>query len=118
MVRETHVMKLAYAACQASKHDVSFSQKQLCFFDQISQVLTIRCRKKNGKYSKSIRRIRHSKDWNDIFNENQKWDAEITTEENGKSKCLISQVCLFQQKKFIQCMEFRCSRKMGNVEFG
>ena len=26
---KTHIMKLAYAACQASKHDVSFSQKNL-----------------------------------------------------------------------------------------
>ena len=26
-VGKTHIMKLAYAACQASKHDVSFSQK-------------------------------------------------------------------------------------------
>ena len=24
---KTHIMKVAYAACQASKHDVSFSQK-------------------------------------------------------------------------------------------
>ena len=29
---KTHVMKLAYAACQASKHDVSFSQKTTMLF--------------------------------------------------------------------------------------
>lgn len=30
-VGKTHIMKLAYAACQSSKHDVSFHKKQLCF---------------------------------------------------------------------------------------
>ena len=29
---KTHIMKLAYAACQASKHDVSFSQKTTMLF--------------------------------------------------------------------------------------
>ena len=29
---KTHIMKLAYAACQASKHDVSFSQKTTMIF--------------------------------------------------------------------------------------
>ena len=31
-VGKTHIMKLAYAACQASKHDVSFSQKVTMLF--------------------------------------------------------------------------------------
>lgn len=31
-VGKTHVMKIAYAACQASKHDVSFSQKSVMLF--------------------------------------------------------------------------------------
>ena len=31
-VGKTHIMKLAYAACQASKHDVSFSQKTTMLF--------------------------------------------------------------------------------------
>ena len=29
---KTHIMKLAYAACQASRHDVSFSQKTTMLF--------------------------------------------------------------------------------------
>ena len=29
---KTYIMKLAYAACQASKHDVSFSQKTTMLF--------------------------------------------------------------------------------------
>ena len=36
---KTHIMKLAYAACQASKHDVChFHRRQQCFSVRISQV--------------------------------------------------------------------------------
>ncbi len=41
---KTYIMKLAYAACQASKHDVSFSQKTTMLFrpDQSSMVSRFR----------------------------------------------------------------------------
>ena len=57
---KTHVMKLAYAACQASKHDVSFSQKTTMLFrpDQ-SSIGRLVNRKKNGK-NKSNRQLQ----WN------------------------------------------------------
>ena len=47
-------MKLAYAACQASKHDVSFSQKTTMLFrpDQ-SSIGRLVNRKKNGKNTAS-----------------------------------------------------------------
>ena len=46
---KTHIMKLAYAACQASKHDVSFSQKTTMLFrpDQ-SSIGRLVNRNKNG----------------------------------------------------------------------
>ena len=31
-VGKTHIMKIAYAACQASKHDVAFPQKSVMVF--------------------------------------------------------------------------------------
>lgn len=41
-VGKTHIMKLAYAACQASKHDVSFSaENQQCYFVLISLELDV-----------------------------------------------------------------------------
>ena len=48
-VGKTHVMKIAYAACQASKHDVSFSQKSVMLFrpDQ-SSIGRLVNRRKNG----------------------------------------------------------------------
>ncbi len=49
------VMKLAYAACQASKHDVSFSQKTTMLFrpDQ-SSIGRLVNRKKNGKNTAKV----------------------------------------------------------------
>lgn len=41
-VGKTHIMKLAYAACQASKHDVSFfAENQQCYFVLISLELDV-----------------------------------------------------------------------------
>jgi predicted ATP-binding protein involved in virulence len=46
---KTHVMKIAYAACRASKHDVSFPQKTVMVFrpDQ-SSIGRLVSREKNG----------------------------------------------------------------------
>ena len=54
-MKEGHVMKLAYATCQLSKHDAVIFRKQLCF-RQISQIGRLVNRKKNGKIQQSIRR--------------------------------------------------------------
>ena len=52
---KTHIMKLAYAACQASKHDVSFSQKTTMLFrpDQ-SGIERLVNRNKNGNNTAKI----------------------------------------------------------------
>lgn len=52
---KTHIMKLAYAACQASKHDVSFSQKTTMLFrpDQ-SSIGRLVNRNKNGNNTAKV----------------------------------------------------------------
>ena len=52
---KTHIMKLAYAACQASRHDVSFSQKTTMLFrpDQ-SSIGRLVNRNKNGNNTAKI----------------------------------------------------------------
>ena len=54
-VGKTHIMKLAYAACRASKHDVSFSQKTTMLFrpDQ-SSIGRLVNRNKNGNNTANI----------------------------------------------------------------
>ena len=68
-VGKTHIMKLAYAACQASKHDVSFSQKVTMLFrpDQ-SSIGRLVNRNKNGN---NTAKICVESDWNAIFNKNK-----------------------------------------------
>ena len=48
-VGKTHIMKVAYAACQASKHDVSFSQKKSIFL-----YTKMRMKKYNVKPQKNL----------------------------------------------------------------
>ena len=80
---KTHVMKLAYAACQASKHDVSFSQKTTMLFrpDQ-SSIGRLVNRKKNGKNTAKVSVGSDTAKIGMTFStKTKKWDAEITTEE-------------------------------------
>lgn len=99
---KTHVMKLAYAACQASKHDVSFSQKTTMLFrpDQ-SSIGRLVNRKKNGKNTAKVSVGSDTAKIGMTFSTKTKNGMRrLQQRKNGKSKCLISQVCLFQQKKF------------------
>ena len=101
---KTHIMKLAYAACQASKHDVSFSQKTTMLFrpDQ-SSIGRLVNRNKNGNNTAKISVESDTSKIGMLFStKTKKWDAEIKTEENGKNRCLILLAYLFQQKKFYQ----------------
>ena len=52
---KTHIMKLAYAACRASKHDVSFPQKTAMLFrpDQ-SSIGRLVNRNKNVNYKACV----------------------------------------------------------------
>ena len=52
---KTHIMKLAYAACQASKHGVSFSQKTTMLFrPNQSGIGRLVHRNKNGNKTAKI----------------------------------------------------------------
>lgn len=101
-VGKTHIMKLAYAACQASKHDVSFPQKTTRLFrpDQ-SSIGRLVNRNKNGNNTARISVESDTAKIGMTFSTKTiKWDAEVETEKNGKSRCLILPVYLFPQKKF------------------
>ena len=80
---KTHIMKLAYAACQASKHDVSFSQKTTMLFrpDQ-SSIGRLVNRNKNGNNTAKISVESDTAKIGMLFStKTKKWDAEIKTEE-------------------------------------
>lgn len=87
-VGKTHIMKLAYAACQASKHDVSFSQKTTMLFrpDQ-SSIGRLVNRNKNGNNTAKVSVESDTAKIGMLFStKTKKWDAEIKTEEKWEKQ--------------------------------
>lgn len=112
---KTYIMKLAYAACQASKHDVSFSQKTTMLFrpDQ-SSIGWLVNRNKNGNNTAKV----------SVESDTAKIGMSFTTKtknemlrsrqkERGKNRCLILPVFLFLQKRFYQMHGIWSSSKNG-----
>lgn len=117
---KTHIMKLAYAACQASKHDVSFSQKTTMLFrpDQ-SSIGRLVNRNKNGNNTakvsveSDIARIGMS-----FTTKTKKWDAEIKTEEKWKKQMSdLTSVFIPSKEILSNAWNLDAAVKMGNVEF-
>ena len=96
---KTHIMKLAYAACQASKHDVSFPQKATMLFrpDQ-SSIGRLVNRNKNGNNTAKVFVESDTAKIGMVFStKTKKWDAEIKTGE--KSEKQISNLTSITQPK-------------------
>lgn len=87
-VGKTHVMKIAYAACQASKHDVSFSQKSVMLFrpDQSSIGRLVNRRKNGNNTAKISVESDVAKIGMSFSIKTKKWDAEIKTEPNWEKQ--------------------------------
>ena len=82
-VGKTHIMKLAYATCQTSKHDVSFSQKIIRLFrpDQSSMGRLVN-RNKNGNDTAKISvESETAKIGMSFSTKTKKWNAEVEKEE-------------------------------------
>jgi predicted ATP-binding protein involved in virulence len=79
---KTHVMKIAYAACRASKHDVSFPQKTVMVFrpDQ-SSIGRLVSREKNGNNTAKVRVSSYaSKIGMSFSTKTKKWEADVKSE--------------------------------------
>ena len=117
---KTHVMKLAYAACQASKHDVSFSQKTTMLFrpDQ-SSIGRLVNRKKNGKNTAKVSVGSDTAKIGMTFStKTKKWDAEITTEEKWEKQMSdLTSVFIPAKEILSNAWNLDAAVKMGNVEF-
>lgn len=117
---KTHVMKLAYAACQSRKHDVSFSQKTTMLFrpDQ-SGIGRLVNRNKNGE---NTARVLVESDIAQIgmsfSTKTKKWDAEVKSEEKWE-KQMSGMTSVFIPAKEIlsNAWNLDAAVKMGNVEF-
>ena len=117
---KTHVMKLAYAACQSRKHDVSFSQKTTMLFrpDQ-SGIGRLVNRNKNGE---NTARVLVESDIAQIgmsfSTKTKKWDAEVKSEEKWEKQMSRTTSVFIPAKEILSnAWNLDAAVKMGNVEF-
>lgn len=119
-VGKTHIMKLAYAACQASKHDVSFSQKTTMLFrpDQ-SSIGRLVNRNKNGNNTAKVSVESDTAKIGMLFStKTKKWDAEIKTEEKWEKQMSdLTSVFIPAKEILSNAWNLDAAVKMGNVEF-
>lgn len=119
-VGKTHLMKVAYAACQASKHDVSFSQKAVMLFrpDQ-SGIGRLVSRNKNGNHTaKLLVESDTAKIGMTFSTKTRKWDAEITAEEKWEKQMSdLTSVFIPAKEILSNAWNLDAAVKMGNVEF-
>ena len=117
---KTHIMKLAYAACQASKHDVSFSQKATMLFrpDQ-SCIGRLVNRNKNGNNTAKIFVESDAAKLGMVFStKTKKWDAEIKSEEKWEKQMSdLTSVFIPAKEILSNAWNLDAAVKMGNVEF-
>ena len=117
---KTHVMKLAYAACQSRKHDVSFSQKTTMLFrpDQ-SGIGRLVNRNKNWE---NTARVLVESDIAQIgmsfSTKTKKWDAEVKSEEKWEKQMSGTTSVFIPAKEILSnAWNLDAAVKMGNVEF-
>lgn len=117
---KTHIMKLAYAACQASKHDVSFSQKTTMLFrpDQSSIGRLVNRNKNGNNTAKVFVESDTAKIGMSFTTRTKKWDAEIKTEENWEKQMSdLTSVFIPAKEILSNAWNLDAAVKMGNVEF-
>ncbi len=119
-VRKTHIMKLAYAACQASNMMCLFSQKTTMLFrpDQ-SGIGRLVNRGKSGSNKAMVSVESDTAKIGMTFStKTRKWDAEINSEEKWEKQMSdLTSVFYSGKRDFVKCLNLDAAVKMGNVEF-
>lgn len=119
-VGKTHIMKLAYAACQSVKHDVSFSYKTTMLFrpDQSSIGRLVK-RNGSGNYAANVLVESDTAKISMSFSrKTKKWNAEVQTEEKWeKQMSNLSSVFIPAKEILSNAFNLTEAVKMGNIEF-
>ena len=119
-VGKTHMMKIAYAACQAARHDVSFSQKTVLLFrpDQSGIGRLVNRRKRGNNIAKVYVEADKAKIGMTFSTKTKKWDAEVRAEQNWeKHMTELSSVFIPAKEILSNAWNLDAAVKMGNVEF-
>lgn len=118
-VGKTHVMKLLYGACQAVKHDISFSQKTVRLFrPDGSSIQRLVARKNTG----GTARVKIFSDTSHISmkftTQTKKWYADVNNEEKWEQQ-LSDLSSIFIPAKEILSNAYNLTEAVlkGNVEF-
>ena len=95
-------MKMVYAACQSSKHDVSFPQKTVMVFrPDNSSIGRLVNRSKNDNNTARVTVISDTSKIGMTFtNKTKKWDAKLIGEQNWEKQMSDLPACLSRQKRF------------------
>ena len=104
---KTHIMKVLYAACQASKHDVSFSQKTVMVFrPDHSSIGRLVNRKKNDNNTARVTVVSDMTKISMTFT--QSWEKQMSD---------LTSVFIPAKEILSNAWNLESAVKMGNVEF-
>lgn len=119
-VGKTHIMKVAYAACRASKHDISFSQKTMMLFrpDQSSIGRLVNRNKDVSNTAKVSVESDTARIGMTFSTKTRKWDAEIMAEETWEKQMSdLTSIFIPAKEILSNAWNLDAAVKMGNVEF-
>lgn len=117
---KTHIMKLLYAACQASKQDVSFPHKTvLVFRPEQSNIRRLIKRDKNTSNTAKVKVYSNVANIGMTFTtKTNKWEAETVGESNWEKQMIdLSSVFIPAKEILSNAWNLESAVKMGNVEF-
>ena len=118
-VGKTHIMKLLYSACQAVKHDVSFSQKTVRVFRPDGSNIQRLLSRKNKGGTASVNVISDTSNIGMEFSAlTKKWDAEVKNEEQWEQQLAnLSSIFIPAKEILSNACNLTEAVLMGNVDF-
>ena len=116
---KTHIMKLLYSACQASKHDVSFSQKLVRVFQPDHSSIQRLVRRKNSGGTANVEVVSDTSDISMSFStQTKKWAAAVKNEEAWEKQNKGMESVFIPAKEILSnAYNLREAAARGNVEF-
>lgn len=117
---KTHIMKMAYAACQASKRDISFSHKTVMLFrpEQAGIGRLVNRNQKGVNTAKICIESDTARIGMSFSTRTRKWDAEVKSEEKWEKQMSdLTSVFIPAKEILSNAWNLDAAVKMGNVEF-
>lgn len=116
---KTHIMKLLYSACQATKHDISFSQKTVRVFRPDKSGIQRLVRRKNTGGTAGVKIVSDASNISMSFTtKTKKWDAVVKNEEAWERQNPGMESVFIPAKEILSnAYNLREAVTKGNVEF-